>query len=119
MTFCDLLKKLRKDGTKAEKLFWDHVKNRKFNGKKFLRQHPIHFKLEDTRRCFIADFYCAEHKLIIEIDGKVHDNQKEYDEYRSYALNNFGFKVIRFKNEEILDNINTVLAKIEFYIQNS
>ena len=119
MTFCDLLKKLRKGGTKAEKLLWGYVKNRKFKGMKFLRQHPVHFKLENAKRCFIADFYCAEHKLIIEIDGKVHEKQEEYDEYRSYSLGNLGYKVIRFKNEEILSNINAALAKIEFYIQNS
>ncbi|MAB65823.1 MAG: hypothetical protein CL662_03200, partial [Bacteroidetes bacterium] len=52
---------------------------------------------------YIADFYCAEHKLIVEIDGKVHDYQKDYDRQRTIVLENLGLKVIRFKNEELVN----------------
>ena len=106
-------RELRKNQTSAEQVFWEYVRNRKFEGRKILRQHPIKFEYYDTKRFFIADFYCAEIKLIIEIDGKIHEKHKEYDNYRTYLLNNLGYKVIRFKNNEVLHKIDFVLNKLK------
>ena len=55
-------------------------------------------------------------KLIIEIDGTIHDNQKEYDSLRTYILNNLGYKIIRFRNEDILNDINKVIKELESYL---
>jgi very-short-patch-repair endonuclease len=105
----DIFKKastLKHEMTNAEKFLWKYLRNRKLNGLKFRRQHPLDI--------FIADFYCHEKKLIIEVDGGIHDDmdQKEYDEGRSYELNEKGYKILRFKNDEILNNIENVVQSI-------
>lgn len=103
-------KRLRNTVTDSEKLLWEHLKEKKL-GVKFRRQHPISF--------FIADFYCHEKKLIIELDGSIHDKPESIikDEERTKALNNFGIKVIRFKNDELYNNLNQVLDKIKEAMQ--
>jgi very-short-patch-repair endonuclease len=106
---------LRKNRTKSEAILWQFIKNRKLNGKKFLRQHPIKFKYLDRTRYFIADFYCAESKLVIELDGKIHENQREQDEYRTQIINQFGIQVLRFLNEE-LSQIGDVINRIKEYL---
>ncbi len=93
---------LRKNQTNSEAIFWEAVRNRNYNGLKFLRQHPIKFNYFGEDRFFIADFYCAEKKLVIEIDGKIHEKQKEYDKLRTYIINQLGMKVIRIKNEDFI-----------------
>ncbi len=105
----ETVRKLRKESTDAEKTFGDIVRNRKICGKKFFRQHPIRFDYYGKKRFFIADFYNAEHKLVVEIDGSIHILQKEYDELRTFIINNLGIKVIRFTNKEIENNINNVI----------
>ena len=107
---------LRKRQTKAETIFWEKVRNRKFYGIKFLRQHPIVFNYGKKNNYFIADFYCNKHKLIIEIDGSIHNIQKEYDKMRTTVLNEMGIKVIRFKNEEITQNIEKTLQTLKSYL---
>ncbi|MBI1779787.1 MAG: endonuclease domain-containing protein [Sphingobacteriales bacterium] len=106
-------RELRQSGTDAEKILWKELRNRKLNGLKFRRQHPI-----DK---FIADFYCHEKKLIIELDGAVHDakENKEYDANRTYMLKEIGIMVIRFRNEEVIKGITEVLRKINEYVMNS
>ncbi|MFY0697939.1 MAG: endonuclease domain-containing protein [Balneola sp.] len=100
----ELARVLRKNPTSSEKLFWELVRKRRFKGLRFIRQKPFVHTQYGNKRCFyIADFYCAEHKLIVEIDGKVHDYQKDYDRQRTVVLENLGLKVIRFKNEEVLN----------------
>ena len=116
MNSIDLCRKLRKEQTYAEKIFWNNARSRKFENKKFTRQHPIRFKFNDEKRFFIADFFCAEKKLIVEIDGSVHAQQKGYDENRTYLLNFLGYNVIRFKNEEILNDVSSVLKSLKQYI---
>lgn len=103
-------KKLRNTVTDAEKLLWEHLKEKKL-GVKFRRQHPI--------SSFIADFYCHEKKLIIELDGSIHNIKGifENDLERQAAIEAFGIKVIRFKNEEIYKNIDIVLNKINKAMQ--
>src|SRR5258706_10402671 len=85
-------RELRQSSTKPEKILWDCLRNRKLDGLKFRRQHPL-----DK---FIADFYCHEKKLVVELDGAVHDEKAnaDYDEARTYELAGSGIKVIRFRN---------------------
>ena len=98
-------KELRKSMTHAEELLWNELRNRKIANCKFRRQHPIDI--------FIADFYCHEKKLIVEIDGEIHNSQREYDINRTAEMENYGITVIRFENYEIENDIGTVLRKIE------
>ncbi len=91
----------RKNMTDAEKIVWELVRNRKLDGKKFLRQHKIIYENSfDSFQFFIADFYCAEEKLVLEIDGEIHEFQNEYDLWRTSVLVDLGLRVLRIKNEE-------------------
>lgn len=101
-------KELRQQSTEAEKLLWTELRNKKINGLKFRRQHPI-----DK---FIVDFYCHEKKLAIELDGGVHDKKvnKEYDEARTAMLAGLNVIVLRFKNEDVINNMKDVLEKISY-----
>ncbi len=97
-------KEMRQKPTEAESKLWDVLRRKDFIYK-FRRQHPI-FK-------YIADFVCLEKKLIIEVDGKIHENQFNEDAERQLNLEQKrGFKVIRFSNEEVLNDIQTVKTKI-------
>jgi very-short-patch-repair endonuclease len=96
---------LRKNSTKAENIFWQAVRNRKINSKKFYRQYPISFEYYGQQRHFIADFYCHECKLVVEIDGGIHEKQKDYDKLRTEIINKLGMKVIRFKNEDVENDL--------------
>jgi very-short-patch-repair endonuclease len=96
---------LRQAMTPAEKLLWQHLRNRKLAGLKFRRQHPI--------GRFIVDFYCASGKVVIELDGDVHQAQQPYDAARTEALAQQGCRVIRFSNEAVLAELEMVLASIE------
>ena len=101
----DYAKELRKSMTNTEKLLWNELRNRKVTNCKFRRQHPIDI--------FIADFYCHEKKLVIEIDGEIHNSQKEYDINRTTEMQDYGITVIRFNNEEVESNLPAVIKKIE------
>jgi very-short-patch-repair endonuclease len=92
--------------TEAESLMWEHLRARQL-AVKFNRQHII--------GDYIVDFVCIEKKLIIEVDGGYHSEyeQIEKDEFRTQRLNELGFSVIRFKNEEVLGDISNVLKKIK------
>jgi len=99
-----LARDLRKNQTQAEELLWKELRGRRFMGYKFLRQHPVFYRIDKGWvEFFIADFYCRELKLIIELDGGIHDSRKEYDEERDEKLNAKGLKVIRIKNERVHD----------------
>lgn len=97
-------KELRQAETPAEKMLWARLRNRQLGGFKFRRQHPL--------GPFIADFYCAECRLVVELDGSIHDSQKAEDEQRTRQFEEFNYRVIRFSNEEILSNIESALQKI-------
>jgi len=101
---------LRENMTPAEKILWQYLRKSQLNGFKFGRQHPL--------KNFIADFYCHAAKLIIEVDGKIHTSRfaREYDDGRTFELEEFGIKVIRFNNDEIEKNIETVLEKIKSFL---
>jgi very-short-patch-repair endonuclease len=103
---------LRKKQTPAEAAFWEQVRNRRFQNMKFNRQHVIAFTYDEERRFFIADFYCAEKKLIVEIDGGVHEMQEEYDMLRDFLLKERQCSVIRFSNDEVLNRMYGVLERL-------
>ena len=99
-----LARELRRNITPSENLLWQNLRGRKLNGLKFLRQHPIEYTSVNNReQFFIADFYCAEKKLVVEVDGKYHDFQKDYDENRNLILKELGMHTVRIKNEETTD----------------
>src|ERR1700744_5731079 len=99
-------KALRKQLTSAEKLFWKIVRNRNLSGLKFRRQHPI--------GPFIADFYCHALKLVVEIDGDIHDLEdvRQYDTQRQNYLKEVGIKVLRLKNEDVFANAHLIEVAI-------
>ena len=96
--------------TPAEKVLWDKLRSKALDGYKFRRQHPI--------SKYITDFYCHSLKLVIEIDGNIHDleDQIEYDAGREFELQELGLKVLRFTNEEVLQSPEKVLNKILEFI---
>ncbi len=104
-------KNLRENMTKVELLLWEKLKGKKVLGLRFRPQHPIDI--------FIADFYCHPIKLIIEIDGGIHlsKEQKEYDVGRTFELNEWGIKVIRFTNSQVTNYINQVIKEIQMTCQ--
>jgi very-short-patch-repair endonuclease len=124
----EIAKNLRNNPTRSESRLWQEIRHQKLLGRKFLRQHPIIYdsnRIQNEYFFFIPDFYCASEKLIIELDGRIHDFQKERDYGRDLILKNLGLRVLRFKNEE-LEDINKVLLTIlntfvdsPFYIQDS
>ena len=101
-----LARNLRKNATIQERRLWNLLKNRQFRNLKFKRQQPI--------GDYIVDFICKETKVIIEIDGGQHNELEniEYDKTRTEFLNGLGYKVIRFWNNDIYENINSVLLRL-------
>ena len=99
-------KELRQNQTDTESVLWYYLRNRGLNNIKFRRQVPI--------GKYIADFICMEKKLIIELDGSQHLEDKDvvYDKNRTQYLNSLGYKVIRIYNNDISKNINSVLEYI-------
>jgi len=116
MHYSEIKKKateLRKQPTGAEALLWLNLRKRKFEGMKFLRQHPIIYERDGNEHFFfIPDFYCAEAKLAVELDGPIHKRSVEHDAHRDEILNAHGIRVLRIKNEELKD-IEKVLDKIK------
>jgi very-short-patch-repair endonuclease len=105
-------RRLRKCQTTAESLLWQKLRNRRFLEIKFVRQHPIRFTMEGRERFFIADFFCFEKKLIIEVDGDIHLKQKEHDQFRDLVLQQLGFRVLHVTNKMIMDEIDFFLCTI-------
>jgi len=108
-----LSRDLRKRMTNPEKVLWGKLRNKQFMGHKFLRQHPLFYQYYNKTKFFIADFYCKELRIVIEVDGGIHEKQKDYDKIRSEILeiqNNL--KIIRFKNEDVINNINKILIDL-------
>ncbi len=96
-------KKLRANSTEPENIFWFEVRDRRLNGRKFRRQCPV-----DP---YIVDFLCLEQKVIVEIDGGQH-NENTKDKVRDEYLSSLGFKVVRFWNNEIQENLEGVLSTL-------
>jgi very-short-patch-repair endonuclease len=99
-----LSRKNRLEPTLQEKMLWDVIRGKKLNELKFRRQFPI--------GRYIVDFYNHSHKLVIEIDGKIHENKTKYDKNRDRYLKAYGFPVIRFTNKEIESDLSAVIKTI-------
>ncbi|BDI29174.1 hypothetical protein CCAX7_12250 [Capsulimonas corticalis] len=100
-----LARQMRRSPTAAEVKLWSYLRGNMMLGLKFRRQHVVDG--------FIADFYCHALRLVIEVDGGVHEDHLEYDQERQAFFEQSGLAVLRFSNEEILTKTNQVLAKIE------
>ncbi|MFH1253606.1 MAG: endonuclease domain-containing protein [Candidatus Uhrbacteria bacterium] len=102
----DLRRKLRRNSTEAERVLWQQLRGKKL-GVRFYRQFGL--------RRYIVDFCCRSKRLVIEVDGEIHENSeaKEFDRYKTEELETLGFKVLRFRNIEVLKNINAVLDSIK------
>jgi len=104
-------KALRRRSTEAEQKLWELLRNKQLKGKKFRRQHAI--------ANYIVDFYCHECKIAIELDGNFHmeAEAKEYDNSRTTLLNEIGVTVLRFWNEEVINDASSVLQKISGHLR--
>ena len=99
-------KELRKNLTSAEATLWKYLQRKQLKGRKFRRQHSI--------ENYIVDFYCPQENLIIELDGAGHLDfaQQNYDYERTQKLERLGFKLLRFENKLVFENIEGVLKEI-------
>jgi very-short-patch-repair endonuclease len=104
---------LRTSATEAEALLWDRIKSKQFCGQKFRRQHGI--------GRFVVDFYHGQSRTVIELDGFVHNDIEvaENDRNRQEFLEELGYRFLRFRNEEVINNLESVLAKILNFIEHS
>ena len=99
-----LARQMRREPTPAERVLWNELRAHRFLGLGFRRQHSLDW--------FVADFYCAEERLVIEVDGGGHDAQQEQDAWREANLGALSLRVLRFRNEEVLHALPAVLGKI-------
>jgi very-short-patch-repair endonuclease len=97
-------RELRREMTPAEKILWEELRGSKL-GVRFRRQQVI--------QGFIVDFYCHKAGLVVEVDGDIHDLQKEEDERREKVLSEMGLKIVRFRNDEVIGNLLGVVQKIK------
>ncbi len=97
-------KKLRREMTPSEEILWSRIRTNKLNG--------LHFRRQQIVFGYFADFYCHQHSLIVEVDGGIHELQKDYDAEREDYLIARGFQIIRFTNDEIDKDLKSVLQKI-------
>jgi very-short-patch-repair endonuclease len=95
---------LRRQSTRAEEILWQWLRGARCHGAKFKRQVPF-----DR---YVVDFYCHAAKLAVEIDGKQHDWFAEYDRDRTEVLERLGVRVVRFSNEEVCADLDSVLERI-------
>jgi very-short-patch-repair endonuclease len=103
-----IAREMRRKPTEAEKLLWKHLRSFQLNRLKFRRQHNI--------ERFIVDFYCAKAKLVIEVDGPIHQYQAEEDLIRQQFLESKKLRVIRYTNEAVLNNVEDVIKQIMVFL---
>ena len=101
-------KELRRDMTPAEKILWEELRANKLG---------VHFRRQQIIQGFIVDFYCHKAGLVIEVDGDVHDLQKEEDERREKVLRELGLRIVRFRNDEVVKSLSAVVGKIKKLIE--
>ena len=102
-------KELRQEMTTAEKILWGQLRANRLDG--------LHFRRQQVIAGFIVDFYCHAAGLAVELDGPVHANQVEYDRERDRALEEYEVRVLRFLNDEVLENLEAVLTAIRMACQ--
>ena len=98
-------RRLRKNLTPAEAQLWSALRNKQLEGLRFRCQHPV--------GNFILDFYCPSRKLVVEVDGKIHDRQTDYDDARTAKLEEYGYRVLRFGNQQVINDLPQILAEIK------
>jgi very-short-patch-repair endonuclease len=98
---------LRAEMTPAERTLWQALRGDAIDGLRFRRQHAV--------GRFVLDFYCASRKLAVEVDGGIHDAQQDLDTERTAALALRGIRVIRFRNEDVLGNLQDVVERIRWW----
>jgi len=101
-------RELRHDMTPAEKMLWEELRANKLG---------VHFRRQQIIEGFIVDFYCHKASLVIEVDGDIHDLQREEDARRENALSGLGLRVIRFRNDEVARDLSGVVERIKHYIE--
>lgn len=104
-----LARQMRCKPTPAEKLFWEKLRHKQLLGCKFRRQQTI-----DR---FIVDFYCSEARLVVEVDGEIHDYTQAEDAIRQEFLESLGLQVVRFSNEDVMERMEVVLEDIAGWLQ--
>ena len=104
-------RRLRRQSTEAERALWARLRSRRFRSVKFRRQVPL--------GAYIVDFVSREWKLIVELDGGQHSEQRAYDDRRTRWLESYGFKVLRFWNGDVLLHVDSVLEAIWLELQES
>lgn len=107
----DLAKQLRREMTGPERLVWERVRANRVCGLRFRRQQVIDG--------YIADFYCHSKSLVVEIDGPIHEAQREYDSHRDRVFRERGFVVLRFRNVEVLRDLDSVIQRIVMHCAKS
>jgi very-short-patch-repair endonuclease len=109
----ELAVRMRKDPTDAEKAMWNILRKFRKSGFLFRRQHPLEF--------YVADFYCHKLRLVIEVDGEIHNDAdvQVHDEGRTGELERFGIKVLRFTNAQVLNDDASVIEKVKSIIKES
>ena len=97
-------RQLRQDATIPERILWNHLRNRQLGGLKFRRQQPI--------GPYVADFYCESARLVVELDGRSHDDHEQADARRDAYMRGLGLVVLRVPNDELLHNREGVLETV-------
>lgn len=100
---------MRNNPTKSEEKFWNELLKNKKSGFQFYRQKPLYH--------YVADFYSAKLKMVVEIDGSSHDDKEEYDKNRDERLGGYDLKVIHYKNDDVLNRFNVVKEDFEKQIK--
>ena len=100
-------KELRRDMTPAEKILWQELRANKLG---------LHFRRQQIIEGFIVDFYCHKAGLVVEVDGDIHDLQREEDARREKVLFELGLRVIRFRNDEVARDLSGVVKRIKQFI---
>ncbi len=101
-------KELRRDMTPAEKILWQELRANKLG---------VHFRRQQVIAGFIVDFYCHKAGLVIEVDGDIHDLQQEEDARREKVFREMGLRIVRFRNEEVMKNLSTVVGNIRGLVE--
>jgi len=97
-------RELRSNQTPAEQVLWEKLRGNRLNG--------LHFRRQQVIGGFIVDFYCHRAGLALELDGEIHEFQREYDSEREKLLAEYGIRVMRFRNDEVVEDLPGVLVKI-------
>lgn len=106
-------RRLRKSQTPAEAVLWQALRDRQFHGLKFYRQYPLFVDCLETETFFVADFFCFEKLLVVEVDGKIHDYRADHDALRTVIIKRLGIRVVRVRNEQIEHGLCDVLVRLK------